>query len=283
MNRLPMLAVLAGLIIIVAGALALSSGSDPAPSAVPSSAPSSAPAVVASPSPGPLPDALVGGWVGATQTLVFGHLDDDELAPDFIVSGPAFSPNLRSAVEEPEPGVIRMTMAGASPQCAKGDVGTYRWTKSADGQWLTMEAVDDACADRSAVVPGTWQRSLGHDSHGGTGIVAGFLPYLQFTLPLGTYFADGQTDTIVIDASDRSFKMWKDLDGFVDPCDIDAGRLDLEPGMDGFLAYLNEDPRFTVTSQEEFLLDGHRAVEVLFRIGESITAPCWDVRRERGG
>jgi hypothetical protein len=276
MSRLPMLALLAGLIIIIAGALALSSGSpssDPAPSA----APPSAPAAIASPSPGPLPDALVGGWVGPlgnTTAILFGALDGSD-APDFSVAGPQFTPNLRSTIEEPEPGIIRLTSERASPNCAKADVGTYRWIISADGQWLTAELIEDACADRSDVLPGTWQRSLRHDNRGGPGIVADFLPYLQFTLPTGTYLAGGQTDTVLIDAPELGFKLWKDLDGFADPCDIDAGRLDLEPGMDGFLAYLTGDPRFTVTSQEEFLIDGQRAVEVLFTIGASITAPCW--------
>ncbi len=279
MNRLPVLAVLAGLIIvIVAGALALSSGSPT--STPPSSAePTSAPAVVASPSPGPLPDALVGGWVGPlgnTTAILFGALDGNAAAPDFSVSGPEFTPNLRSTVEAPEPGVISLTSEGASPNCSKGDVGTYRWSISADGQWLTTELIDDVCADRSDLLPRTWQRSLTHDSHGGPGIVANFLPYVQLTLPAATYLAGGETDTILIDAPNLSFKLWKDLDGFVDPCDIEAGRLDLEPGMDAFLAYLNGDPRFTVTSQDEFEIDGHRAVEVQYKIGESVTPPCWD-------
>ena len=95
-------------------------------------------------------------------------------------------------------------------------------------------------------------------------------------LPAATYLAGGQTDTILIEAPSLSFKLWKDLDGFVDPCDIEAGRMDLEPGMDAFLAYLNGDPRFTVTSQEEFEIDGHRAVEVQYKIGELVTPPCWD-------
>lgn len=275
MSRLPVLAVLAGLIIIIAGAIALSSGS-PTSTPEPTVAPSSAPAAIASPIQGP-PDDLVGGWTGGTQTLLFGALDGNKLAPDFIVSGPAFSPNLQSAVEVPEPGIIRMTLAGASPQCAKGDVGSYRWSKSADGQWLTMEAIDDACADRSDLLHEFWyQRDLSVDSHGGPGILTTFQPFVQLTLPAGTYLGEGQTDTVLIDAPNSGFKVWKDLDGFADPCDIDAGRLDLDAGMDAFLAYLTGDPRFTVTSQDEFQIDGNRAVEVLFRVGESITPPCWD-------
>jgi hypothetical protein len=285
MTRVTMLAVLAGIIAIIVGGLALSgAGTGPSPSAVPSSSPA-----IASPSPGPIPDALVGGWVGAiddnpepardTIAILFGALDGNALAPDFMVSGPASTPNLRSTVEAPEPGVISLALEGASPNCSKDDVGTYRWSISADGQWLTTELIEDTCTDRSDVLPGAWQRSLGVDSHGGPGIVTNFLPYLQFTLPAGTYVANGatETDTINIDSPGYSFKVWKDLDGFVDPCDIDAGRLDLDPGMDGFLAYLTGDPRFTVTSQDEFQIDGHRAVEVQYTIGDSITAPCWDL------
>ena len=285
MTRITLLAVLAGTIAIIIGGLALSGGAfDPSPTAVPSPAP----AAVASPSPEPLPDELVGGWVGPledadltgdTISILFGALDGNPAAPDFFVSGPQFTPNLQSTVEAPEPGVIRLTMEGASPNCSKADIGTYRWSISPDGQWLTTELIDDVCADRSEVLPRTWQRSLAVDSHGGPGIVTNFLPYLQFTLPAGTYVANGatETDTINIDSPGYSFKVWKDLDGFADPCDIDAGRLDLDPGMDGFLAYLTGDPRFTVTSQEEFQIDGHRAVEVQYTIGDSISAPCWEL------
>ena len=46
--------------------------------------------------------------------------------------------------------------------------------------------------------------------------------------------------------------------------------------MDAFLAYLREDPRFTVTREDEFELDGHRAVEVEYTVGANITPPCWD-------
>ncbi|MGK2850237.1 MAG: hypothetical protein ACSLFN_04920 [Candidatus Limnocylindrales bacterium] len=45
--------------------------------------------------------------------------------------------------------------------------------------------------------------------------------------------------------------------------------------MDAFLAYLNGDARFTVVRQEEFTMDGHRAVEVELHFGENLTAPCW--------
>jgi hypothetical protein len=73
-----------------------------------------------------------------------------------------------------------------------------------------------------------------------------------------------------------SFKVWRDLDGFVDPCDRSKGRLLIEPGMDAFLAYLREDARFTVTEEQEFEIDGHRAVRVDFQLGANLAEPCWD-------
>lgn len=278
MSRLPVLALLAGLIIVIVGALALSSGSQPTSPTPSAEVSPSAPAAIASPIQGP-PDDLVGGWTAASQTLLFGALDGNTSAPDFSVSAAAYTPNLRSTVEALGPGVIRMTSEGASPNCSKGDVGTYQWTTTSDGQWLTMTTSDDACSDRRDVLQSaSYQRELSVDSHGGPGIVTSFLPYLELTLPVGTYIGAGgaEVDTIQIISDDYSFQAWKELDGFVDPCDYDAGRLDIEVGMDAFLAYLTEDPRFTVTSQDEFLIDGNRAVEVRYGIGESLTAPCHD-------
>jgi hypothetical protein len=168
----------------------------------------------------------------------------------------------------------------ADPNCVGLDSGTYRWSTTADEQWLTFEPIEDECETRAEILAGTWQRSIAHDSVGGPGIAAGLEPYLTFTLPPATYRGAGLggRDEVVIDRADgrMSFKVWRDLDGFVDPCDRSAGRLDLGPGMDAFLAYLRDDPRFTVTEEQEFQIDGHRAVQVDFQLGANIAEPCWD-------
>jgi hypothetical protein len=206
---------------------------------------------------------------------------------DFSPDGPAFwldrrgTPSLQSRVSEVSPGVVRLEMATmADPDCVGRDAGTYRWSPSPDAQWLTFELIEDACETRAEILAGTWQRSLAHDNPGGSGIAAVLEPNLMFTLPEAAYKGRGLggRDELVIDRADdrMSFKVWKDLDGFADPCDRSQGRLLIEPGMDAFLAYLREDPRFTVTEEQEFEIDGHRAVRVDFQLGADLAEPCWE-------
>jgi hypothetical protein len=282
MTRLPLLAALAGIIVLSVGVLFLVGGGPgplPAPSPVPS--PSPTPTVTPTPtaaSPGPVPDALLGGWVAPTRTadgetagsvtsLTLGS-NAGQVAVDLLTPQPF-------TAGEIEPGVLRL-IATTNGVCDSTDTGLYAYDASVDG-WLTLEASEDECADRAIALTGSWQRSLTHGSEGGPGIMAAFAPYFTVTLPPGTYSGRGNTEMhqSVVDASNATYKAWRDLDGFLDPCDIDAGRLLLEPGMDAFLAYLTEDPRFIVEEQEEFEIDGHRAVEIRFRTGTLDMAPCW--------
>ncbi len=84
------------------------------------------------------------------------------------------------------------------------------------------------------------------------------------------------TDTVVADNGNRTFKVWKDLDGFVDPCDRSKGRLLIEPGMDAFLAYLrripgSRSPARTSTSSMATARSRSSSASV-----RTLTAPCWD-------
>jgi len=54
---------------------------------------------------------------------------------------------------------IVIRTAAASTGCEEGDEGRYRFSVSPGEAILTIEAGTDDCAPRSAVLPGTWQRS----------------------------------------------------------------------------------------------------------------------------
>lgn len=287
MLRFSLLAVVGGALLVSLGALVLSGGGPgPAPTAP---APSVAPSPTASDTgSAAIPDAVKGGWVAASRgtaiedptvtTIVLGGSALDRWAPEFSIDVPDHTRQLGSDVTEVEPGVLRFGLSNAGDTgCAMRDIGTYRWSVSADGQWLTLDPIEDACPIRSEILAGTWQRSLAFSSRGGPGISVRFQPYLTFTLPEGDYTGQEYSgnDQVVIDRSDATYKVWKDLDGFVDPCDKSKGRLDIAPGMDAFLAYIEEDPRFNVVRREEYELDGHRAVEVEFTVGADLTPPCW--------
>jgi len=288
MTRIAMLAVLAGTIAILIGALALTGGSPaPAPTAAPVAEPSTAAASAQAITP--LPAAVKGGWVAPSRgntlvetevaTIVLGVKGVNGLPADFFIDRPGCcTPILGSAVDPVGPDVLRFTLDSAFGRCATGAVGDYRWTVTPDGQWLTLALVDDACDTRSAFLAGTWQHSLAHDNQGGSGIAANFHPYVAFSLPAETWKGNGfgETDTLVLDngGGTADLRFWKDPDGFNQACDRDAGRLDLEPGIDPFVAYLRDSPQFTVIKETELTVDGHRAVEVEIRLGDNIDQPC---------
>lgn len=290
-RALALLAV-AALAAVILGSALLGGGGGPAPmpSTMPSASasPSATALATAAPSPvaEPVEDGLAGGWVaplrglqateaGATMTLTVGATSGRLAAPD-IPRERDGGTSEGFAIAEVGPGSIELTASPDGATCAAGDVGQYDYDISTAG-WLTLTLREDSCAARGAILEGAWQRSLAHGSQGGPEIATAFDPVLSFTLPDGRYTARGygEVDTIVIDASDSTFKVWKNLDGFADPCDIDKGRLLLDPGMDAFLAYLTGDARFTVVRQEEFTIDGRRAVEMELGIGENLTTPCW--------
>lgn len=283
MTRITMLAVLAGTIAILAGALLLSGGSPATP------IPSTAPSAVPSATPGPLPTAIMGGWTAASRgtgiedpvstTILLGPSSVDTFATAFSIDRPGFSRMLGSNVVEETPGVLRFTLSNpGESNCDMRSVGTYRWALSDDAQWLTLDRIEDECSLRGEILAGTWQQNVGFSSAGGSGIAANFRPFVTMTLPAEPWRGNeyAEPETMVLDNSDgsASFKIWKDPDGFVDACDREAGRLDLEPGIDPFLAYLDGGEQFTVLGQKEYTIDGHRAVEVEIRLGDAIDGPC---------
>ena len=281
--RLAIVGVVIALLLVVGAVFLSGGGPKPAP------APIASAAVVApaAPSAGPVPAALRGGWTstsrgtaredGLITTINLGGSSMDGLAPQFSIDRPGKTRELGSHVMEVSPGVLQFVLndPGGSG-CKTRDTGTYRYAVSADGQWLTLRSIDERCPVRGDILPGTWQRNIGFDNPGGPGIAVNFYPYLAVTLPsmawTGREFAE--TDTMVADRHDATFKVWRNLDGFADPCDIKKGRVNLKD-LDAFIAYFEDDPRFTVTSKEAFTMDGHRAVQIGFQLGKDIKAPCW--------
>jgi hypothetical protein len=247
----------------------------------PSSTPSPSPSATPYPSPLPLPSALVGGWLaplrdapiaqGLTSVIYFGALDGNPDAPDFVLGG-AEAP---ADVREISPGLIELTATSPLGGCSTGDVGHYRWSTSADGGWLTLDQVDDACPNRAAVVPGTWVRSGSHDSHGGPVVSAGFEPFFSFTLPTGDWLGGGSAGMMSADRTEATFKVWQDPVGFNDFCNDALGRKVLERGINPFLQVLREDSGLTVSNERETTIDGRRAVIVDIGGKPDVQPPCW--------
>jgi hypothetical protein len=287
-SALALVAVLA--IAVLGGAYVLSGSSRNSvgsPTASPTLSPSAAPSASPYASPLPLPSAMVGGWVAALHTvpslaqgpnsvIVFGALNATSDTPDYAVDLPGKEPTQRSTVKEIAPGVIEVTSQSALGGCAPRDAGHYRWSVSADGEWLTLGKLDDACAARATIMPGTWVRSGAHDSAGGPVVQANFEPYFSFTLPRVGIVGGGLAPGVMTaDTSSYTFKAWQDPDGFVDPCDANKGTIDLAPGIDPFVQYMTSGSGFSVTGSRETTIDGRRAVVLDFTTRAGIKTPCW--------
>ena len=55
--------------------------------------------------------------------------------------------------------------------CAAGDLGRYSWSRSADGMFLTLTVIDDACANRRDAMSRVWVHSLSAVTDGGLGVM----------------------------------------------------------------------------------------------------------------
>lgn len=174
----------AALAIALLGSALLGVGGGPAPgpsTPSPSTSPSLDPSAAASPTAAQLPGGLLGGWVAPSRgtaaedpTVTFIQLGArfEGVATSLWVDRQGFNPILPAVATEQSPGVLRLEARDINGGCSVGDIGSYRWGTSDDGQWLTLDLVEDACAARSVILPGTWQRSLSHSNAGGPGMMA---------------------------------------------------------------------------------------------------------------
>ena len=160
--------------------------------------------------------------------------------------------------------------------CPTGDAATYRVDRSSDGLLLALSVVSDSCASRTAVLERTWVRSMGDANSGGLGVVTGVFdqPFLV-KLPEGSYSADRTIGsiTIVQPVPELQFLTYVDPQGFNDPCDVTAGRFEIEPGADAVVTYFQQLDGFTVDSTSELRVDGHRAIRLVVHANADAGCP----------
>lgn len=133
----------------------------PDPAVANPTVPVTTPSIPATTEPAAL--ALDGRWVGppeasadssqspAARFLVFEH---DSVALEHQVGG--IVSDFVSDTTDVTDSRFRITLVGQVGGCAPDAVGDYTWARSAGGSTLTIEVVDDQCAERGAAFDGTW-------------------------------------------------------------------------------------------------------------------------------
>ena len=147
----------------------------PVPSPTSVSTPATTPSLVASPAVASdaLPPALWGAWQSPAGQSITGLYDANEsiqLTIDSNDGQHAWIETLhggtgfRSVVHEVSADEIKLVTPspsndqGVTQTCTEGQVGHYRWSRSADGLSLTLTVVDDQCAGRISTLSRTWVR-----------------------------------------------------------------------------------------------------------------------------
>jgi hypothetical protein len=147
----------------------------------------------------PLPSELMRDWIG-----------DPPTSPDWGIDYPAHSLLwLRSGSAELVGGyeTSRISDAGLDADgalvvsnpaplafCPEPAVGTYDWSLSDGGQWLTLTARDDGCAARRGFMERTWLRTQSQDGSASLGVVEPGTYASTFLTPRAPCCADWTND-----------------------------------------------------------------------------------------
>ncbi len=277
---------LIGLLLAIVGAALLGGGrrtpppllSDTtvAPSSTPS-APSSAVAGV------PLGDAYRATWLTMIPELPLNHSGAGQvslaissngtgLATQNIGPGATFD----STVTDMGDGTIRVVLDRATTGCLAGASGTYRATTTDDGSMLTLVSQRDDCATRQEALARKWARSLTAPTSKGTGYVTTVDPAFRVKLPDVPLSGRTLDDFVEVgDSNGFAFSLFKNPQGFADPCSTTEDRLPYTPGADAFADVLEKNPALKTDRREALTINGHRAVHIIV-VGRSDYAKCPD-------
>ena len=283
LNKMSRIALASAASIVIAAGLFLVAPRTAGPGAVPTLPP---PSSVASPSPvgssTPIAAdvALRTTWIAETEPIPALSAPGPSLA--FIVnsdgngawiraSDGALSA-LRSTANASGTNVLQLSLDRAAGECASGDLGTYRWSISADGLVLSLTPVADACPIRQQALERRWVRSHMGSGGGGRAAIDAFDPAFLVTLPSASWQAIRHTDVVEVQAPDLIVHAGKDPQGFSDPCSVGGGKQKaIAPGHAPFEAYIRSIPTFTVKATDE-VVGGHPARH--FQITSTPTAAC---------
>ena len=244
----------------------------------------SAPPSVASVAPvagGPLDEALRATWLANTDELPL--LGTGAGPVSMIISGSGtslsasnFAPGAAfdSTIADLGDGKMQLTLDRPSGRCEAGAIGTYNVRQSDDGALLDLTPVSDACATRAEAIGRTWGRSLLGATSRGAGFVDSMDPPFSIALPDQALSARTLDDFVEIGGENGfSLGVFKNPQGFADPCSTTRERRPYSPGADSYADFLEHSPVLDTLSREVVTVAGHRAVHIV-TIGKTEGAPC---------
>jgi len=283
MNRLSLIAAVAVIgVALFGGVYLLSSGTGPVPTPA-ATRPAGAPSV---------PAAMWGDWA-ADAPSIDGlpkqgpriHLSFSwENGIDFWIETnyTGDSPQVAmSTAWTTAPDEIRLVASGSNVGCTAGDEGWYRWQRSADGLFLTLSLVEDACALRATTLARTWVHSFAAVSDGGRGVDNATSPAILMTLPSRSFAMaapEGANEIFTpVEGARISFVAIVNPFGYAEPCASPAGgQSPIGHTVDAFVAYAKGLPGHTVTTTDT-QIDGRRAVHLDITTSSSSACPSGTV------
>jgi hypothetical protein len=258
--------------------------------------PSPSPSPTVSPSPTPeaivpvrMPDLLLGDWQAEAAEPIDGVSDAGEriqLALDWDQGQSAWiqpeigelslnSTSVAAAADE-----LRFVSTGRLGGCTPGDEGRYRWERSADGLFLTLTVIEDACASRAAAFDRTWVHSLSAVTDGGPGVIP-FDPWIQATLPSRLWGMSGPADGPVLAAFGEGapaleFTAIRNPMGFDAPCSGTRQGVQLDPTAAAITEYVRGLPGVTVTTADASI-GGLPAVHLTIESDAGVDCPIGEI------
>ncbi len=263
-------------------------GTSPSPSPSLTSAPEATKeAVVAA------PEEIWGDWIADVDGLpeidmpagmIQLSVDWQDGKRVWLQTTPDYRQLLSSSALLANAGELRIRSNAAENQCPDGSEGRYQWSRSPDGEFLTLTLIEDACSDRAAVFARTWVRSLGAVNDGGLGVIYGVSPMVQVALPRGQRVAAGSGDgwQEIMTFGDaqpfQAFVVIANPGGFGDPCSTtDPQKIDIAPTTADFIAYLQGLPHVSVTPAATEI-DGRAAIRFDYSIDDLAGCESGDIQ-----
>lgn len=256
-------------VLAIGGAFYLISPSGRSSVGVPGPSPTASPSASAEPSASAAlvtaaaPATTLGDWQALSDGAVFGLFAANEkiqLSIDWQdgllvwIQTNTGNQVLKSETLRAPAGEIDLRATSAETiGCAPGDLGRYTWSRSADGMFLTLTAIDDACANRRAAMSRVWVHSLSAVTDGGLGVMPFEGGWVKATVAQQRFGLSGDVDYFLLrpmDGPDRNLIAIKDPIGIDAPC---SSTRQPAQGLDSqatFVSYVRTLPGFMVSTEQ---------------------------------